>query len=243
MVKAYRMGDLPDPEADQPLQWSPQNFHAFRLTGCLGLEIGVDPGSRYVAVGTSDSQIKVYDLQKGFQTHNFVGHRGIVVKLTFLPQKGSLRLVSAAEDMLVKVWDMVLNTEIATIKGLTGGRATCFAFSNDYKTLFVGYRDGTICFFHTEKQFKLIHSIKCDSSLGFEENGHEEEEVNALVYLNFGGSTSYLAAAGTSGKLVIIDLTTMEASFVEQDYIASEVIFMQYRKSPAGVEGDKGGHG
>mmetsp|Transcript_27383 Transcript_27383/g.36611 ORF Transcript_27383/g.36611 Transcript_27383/m.36611 type:complete len:127 (-) Transcript_27383:1972-2352(-) len=126
--------------------------------------------------------------------------------------------------MLVKVWDMVLNSEIATIKGLTGGRATCFAFSNDYKTLFVGYRDGSVAFFHTEKEFKMIHCLKCDASLGFES---EEEEVNALVYLNFGGNTSYLAIAGTSGKVVIIDLTSMEACSLEQSHIASEVIFMQ----------------
>ena len=77
--------------------------------------------------------------------------------MSFMPQNGSLRLVSAAEDMLVKVWDMVLNTEIATIKGVTSGRATCFAFSNDYKTLIVGYRDGSISFFNTQKEFKMIH--------------------------------------------------------------------------------------
>ncbi len=65
-----------------------------------------------------------------------------------MPQEGSLRLVSAAEDMLVKVWDLVLNTEIATIKG-QNGRATCFAFSNDFKTLMAGYRDGTISFFNS----------------------------------------------------------------------------------------------
>ena len=36
--------------------------------------------------------------------------------MAFLPQEGSLRLVSAADDMLVKAWDLVLNSEIATIK-------------------------------------------------------------------------------------------------------------------------------
>ena len=79
--------------------------------------------------------------------------------MAFLPQEGSLRLISAAEDMLVKVWDMVLNTEIATIRGATvqSGRATCFAFSRDLKTLMIGYRDGSISFLNTQKEFKLIH--------------------------------------------------------------------------------------
>ena len=80
-----------------------------------------------------------------------MGHRGVVVKMAFLPQEGSLRLISAAEDMLVKVWDMVLNTEIATIKGVhqQSGRATCFAFSKDFTTLMIGYRDGSISFLNT----------------------------------------------------------------------------------------------
>ena len=182
------------------------------MVGTLALELTIDPSSRFVAVGTTDSQIKVYDLQKGFQTHNFLGHRGVVVKMAFIPQEGSLRLVSAAEDMLVKVWDMVLNTEIATIRGVkvSSGRATCFAFSKDFKTFMIGYRDGSISFLNTQKEFKLMHSVKCDTSLGFES---DEEEVNSLVYLTFGGSTSYLAVAGTSGKLVILDLATMEPCF------------------------------
>jgi len=65
-IKAYRIGDLPDPGAELPTPWQPQNFQTFRLVGCLGLELSVDPSSRFVAVGTSDSQIKVFDLSKGF---------------------------------------------------------------------------------------------------------------------------------------------------------------------------------
>ena len=90
--------------------------------------------------------------------------------MAFLPQEGSLRLVSAADDMLVKAWDLVLNSEIATIKSgeqQMSGRATCFAFSKDFKTLIIGYRDGSIAFFNTQKQFKFIHQIKCDAEHGF----------------------------------------------------------------------------
>jgi len=70
--------------------------------------------------------------------------------MAFLPQEGSLRLVSAAEDMLVKVWDLVLNTEIVSIRASqAGGRASCFAFSKDFKTLMVASRDSTIAFLNT----------------------------------------------------------------------------------------------
>lgn len=139
----------------------------------------------------------MWDLSKGFQTHNFTGHRGVIVKLAFLPQEGSLRIVSAAEDMLVKVWDLVLNTEVNTLRASqSGGRATCFAFSKDFKTMMVGSRDGSIAFFNTQKNFKLIHRVVCNTALGF---ATDEEEINSLVYLNFGGQTSYLAIGTTSG--------------------------------------------
>jgi len=42
-----------------------------------------------------------------------------------MPGKDSMRLVSAAEDYLVKVWDMVLNKEIAALKG-NRGRVSCY---------------------------------------------------------------------------------------------------------------------
>ena len=121
-----------------------------------------------------------------------MGHRGVLVKLAFIPHEGSLQLISAAEDMLVKVWDLVLNTEICTIKMPTpsAGRATCFAFSKDFKTVMIGYRDGSITFLNTQKEFSLLHIIKCDTKLGFET---DEEEIHAMVYMTFGGQTSYLA--------------------------------------------------
>ena len=144
-----------------------------------------------------------------------------------------MRIVSAADDMLVKVWDLVLNTEIATIKSgrTTGstGRATCFTFSKDFKTMIVGYRDGTITFFNTQKEFKMIHSVKCGVELGFE---NDDDEVNAIVYLTFGGATSYLAIGGTSGKLVILDLSTMEPCHIEDDFIASETTLLHHRYVP-----------
>ena len=51
----------------------------FKSPGQLSLEMCFDPSSRFLAVGTSDSQVKVYDVAKGFQTHNFKGHRGVIV--------------------------------------------------------------------------------------------------------------------------------------------------------------------
>lgn len=81
------------------------------------LELCFDPQSRFVALGTSDSQVKVFDTIKGIQTHNFMGHRGIIVQLAFIPGNDTFRLLSSGEDHTVKVWDLILNKEIAALKG------------------------------------------------------------------------------------------------------------------------------
>ena len=49
MVKAYRLPTIFDES------WHPENFQTFRLISSLGLELTIDPSSRFVAVGTSDS--------------------------------------------------------------------------------------------------------------------------------------------------------------------------------------------
>jgi WD40 repeat protein len=58
-------------------------MQTFKTLNQLGLEVTFDPSSRYVAIGTSDSHVKVFDTVKGFQTHNFIGHRGVIVQLAF----------------------------------------------------------------------------------------------------------------------------------------------------------------
>ena len=78
-----------------------------------------------------------------------------------------------------------------------------------------------------------MHSLKCDSSVGFD--SEEDEEVNALVYLSYEGlATSYLAIAGNSGKIVILDLATMEPCFLELDFIPSEILYLHFRKKSDG---------
>ena len=90
----------------------------FKTPGQLVLEMAFDPSGKFLAAGTSDAQIKVFDVVKGFQTHNFIGgHRGIITNLVFFPEKDSLRLLSSAEDCTIKVWDLVLRSDLATLKG------------------------------------------------------------------------------------------------------------------------------
>ena len=81
MTKVFKLPEHRDEGAD----WKPEIMQQFKSAGQLSLEMCWDPSSRFLAVGTSDSQTKVYDVAKGFQTHNFRGHRGVIVRIAFYP--------------------------------------------------------------------------------------------------------------------------------------------------------------
>lgn len=62
MVKAYRLPEIPEDSDDSTVVWKPESFHTFRMVGALALELSIDPSSRFVAAGTTTSEVKVYDL-------------------------------------------------------------------------------------------------------------------------------------------------------------------------------------
>jgi WD40 repeat protein len=100
----------------------------------MTLELTFDPSSKFLAAGTADSHIKVWDVLKGFQTHNFLGgHRGIITNLLFFPEQDTLKLISSAEDCQLKVWDLVLRGEVAHLRGHTA-LITSMTFTNDKST-------------------------------------------------------------------------------------------------------------
>ncbi|KAK0549037.1 U3 small nucleolar RNA-associated protein 13 [Tilletia horrida] len=81
----------------------------------------VDPSSSFLASGSSDSSVKVWDLAGGFCTHIFPGHGGVVSALCwFMPgfpsssrnqadEDGNplpIHLFTAAVDGRIRVWDL-----------------------------------------------------------------------------------------------------------------------------------------
>ena len=49
------------------------------------LVMDTDPTQTFVATGSADSTVKVWDIRKGYCTHNFKGHAGIITALAFHP--------------------------------------------------------------------------------------------------------------------------------------------------------------
>ena len=98
LIRLFEMPDI-SAEGFDPVEFKKMEcFKMFKTSTQLVVEITFDPSSKLLAVGTSDSHVKVFDVQRGFQTHNFLGHRGLILKLVFYPDPDSLKLISTGED-------------------------------------------------------------------------------------------------------------------------------------------------
>lgn len=149
--------------------------------------------------------MKVYDAVKGFMTHNFVGHQNIVLTMQFYPAKDALKLITAGEDLCVKVWDLVINKQVASLQG-SMGRITSLSFSQDFKTLIVGAKDGKIAFYNATDNFRQIAVMDAVKNMGIPNpNSEIDIEVNALCYLSL-KLGQFLAVGTNIGQLVLIDL-------------------------------------
>lgn len=73
-----------------------------------------DPTSTYLASGSADGVVKVWDIARGHMTHVFKGHGGVVSALTFsYPQNHSLvtmdqtmHLITASVDTRIRLFDL-----------------------------------------------------------------------------------------------------------------------------------------
>ena len=77
-------------------------------------DIAVDASGGLVATASADKEVRVWDVAGGFATHAFKGHAGVVLKVLFHPRQ--LLLVSAGDDSLVNVWDLVDKRCTATLQ-------------------------------------------------------------------------------------------------------------------------------
>ncbi|KAF8167340.1 WD40 repeat-like protein [Crassisporium funariophilum] len=74
-----------------------------------------DPSSTYVASGSADGVVKVWDIRRGFVTHVFKGHGGVVSALAFnYPQDAGLvtqsrimHLITASVDTRIRIFNLV----------------------------------------------------------------------------------------------------------------------------------------
>ncbi|KAG6879561.1 hypothetical protein C0992_001388 [Termitomyces sp. T32_za158] len=81
----------------------------------------VDPTSTYLASGSADGVVKVWNIRNGFVTHVFKGHGGIVSALTFdypqdmssIARQQKMRLITGSVDTRLRVFDLTATSDSA----------------------------------------------------------------------------------------------------------------------------------
>ncbi|KAI5776888.1 WD40-repeat-containing domain protein [Geopyxis carbonaria] len=165
-----------------------------------------DPTGTLVAIGGSDGIVKVWDIVKGFVTHNLRGHGGLVSALAFYmdtegaSKGGRFRLATGGDDTTVRVWDLEkAGKSLATLKGHTSV-VRGLDWSKDGARLLSGARDGAMCLWDT-KTWKFVVTAAGEEveAVGFVAPGMFERED--------GGEADRLVfAAGRKDRVRVWDL-------------------------------------
>ncbi|EFE32163.1 uncharacterized protein ARB_01054 [Trichophyton benhamiae CBS 112371] len=130
----------------------------------------IDPTSSLLATGSADGSIKVWDLRRGYATHTFHGHGGVISAMCFFEialeklnekqkpkfkniqsndddQANSMasgfRLASGSEDGKIRIWDLSKRKSAASLDSHVSV-VRSLSFSRSENTLLSASRDKTV---------------------------------------------------------------------------------------------------
>ncbi|KAJ6237997.1 transducin beta-like protein [Anaeramoeba flamelloides] len=125
----------------------------------VSISLAYDPSGTFLATGSVDRTIRVWDLRKHFITHNFTGHTSVVTKIQFYPStKKQFILISTSEDYTIKFWDLKTKSCLATIDNHVNS-VTNWTFSKNKKFMFAGGRDRVVSKIQIVPTIELIETI------------------------------------------------------------------------------------
>ena len=105
------------------------------------VSIAKSNNGQYVASGSDDKTIRVWELASGKLIQTLTGHDSLVSDIDFSPD-GTL-LVSSSYDESLKVWEWARGLSLCTLEG-HAGFVYSVAFTDSGNTLVSGGYDGTV---------------------------------------------------------------------------------------------------
>jgi WD40 repeat protein/uncharacterized caspase-like protein len=141
------------------------------------------PGNRWLATGSADNTIRLWDAGSGRELRALIGHQNWIKSLA-VSHRG-LVLASGSNDHTVKIWDVASGREMFTLRGHSSS-VDALAFSPDDRWLVSGSSD---------KAIKIW-----DAASGAEVRTLNEHAA-ALTALSFSPDGKTLASASADGEM------------------------------------------
>jgi WD40 repeat protein len=148
--ETIKIWTLPNPEKKDP---GGKLLHT--LVGHLGQvnNISFSGNDKWLASGSSDMTVRVWDVETGKQLSVLKGHTDQVIGVYFSQDSLSQYIASTSFDKTVKLWDTKLGTEVKTLRDHTKATNN-IAYSYDGKTLASCSDDKTIKIWSTDLHTK-----------------------------------------------------------------------------------------
>lgn len=121
--------------------------------------LAVSNDGKYILSGSSDKNMKLWDLETGKQIYTFEGHQGIIRAVFFISKQ---QAVSAAEDGTLKLWDLESCECLHTFEGHTSPIYTA-TFIAERMQVISGSADGILKIWDLQNR-EFIYSFQAHKS-------------------------------------------------------------------------------
>ena len=176
-------------------------FKSLNIEPALPESICFTDNEKLACIGSNDSLIRIWSFTDPSPAIKLIGHNGPIITIRCL--KDHL-LVSCSQDATLKVWDLLLNSEIETLKGHKSW-INCFVISNKQEIIASGGGDYTVKAWGASK-FQEIFTF----------SGHIGEIYSLAFNLN-----DTLLASGSQDKTVRVwNLKTKNIQFIQDTHIS-----------------------
>ena len=151
--------------------------------------LAVSQNGQFVASGSNDRTVKIWDLSTGKLLKTLQGHNFEINNVKFDPSSKYLMSHNFAET---KVWDILNGTELTTVFQDSVFDISSVAFSPDGNLMAVGTFQGWIKIWNIQSK-KLLHSANC--------------HYGNVIALSFDSSSTSLYTFARNGFAVILSLS------------------------------------